>query len=202
MEDKIVRRRAWDDTGKVVYVLGLDYEVKDCIEWEKAVTAVLQGKMTPFMVHETKRIHSAGRTVDMAWPLIVRLNYWVDIPRQPKVELNSRANRHQILRRDGKTCGYCGDPADTVDHVKPESRCKKDKDPHNGWTWGNLVAACFSCNQKKRNMTPEEAGMTLLWSPHAGSKSAYADVQKEVWSVLQTGEGYVTENTHVEGILK
>ena len=89
--------------GKIVYVLGLDYEVKDEIHWTDAVTHILAGKMTPFKVHESKRVRSAGG-LDMAWPLIVRLNYWVNVPRQPVRDLNDRATRYEILKRDGHTC--------------------------------------------------------------------------------------------------
>jgi 5-methylcytosine-specific restriction endonuclease McrA len=32
-------------------------------------------------------------------------------------------------------------------------------------SWENLVTACRSCNLKKRNRTPEEAGMRLLRKP-------------------------------------
>lgn len=191
----------WMNETKVVYVLGLDYHVRESIHWTDAVTNILKGKFTPFMVHPTKRVRSAGG-IDMAWPLIVRLNYWVDIPFSEPVDLDSRANNHQILRRDGRTCGYCGEYADTVDHIKPESRCKRDGDPHNGWTWGNLVAACRDCNSTKDDRTPEEAGMKLLWTPHVRNVGDFPHVQAVVWKVLETGEGYVLETTDVEGILK
>lgn len=50
----------------------------------------------------------------------------------------------QILLRDNYTCHYCGDLADTVDHVKPKWSGGTD-DP------ANLVAACRSCNSSKQN---------------------------------------------------
>ena len=46
----------------------------------------------------------------------------------------------------------------TVDHVLPKSRGGKS-------TWDNLVAACRSCNLRKGDRTPEEAGMRLLRPP-------------------------------------
>lgn len=162
---------------KTTFVLGLDYDVKGEITWTAAVIGILEGIYTPFKVHETKRIRSAGRGVDMAWPIIVRLNYWVDIPHRKAPDLNTRASRHDILRRDGWTCAYCGEFANTVDHILPESRGGE-------WTWGNLVAACVKCNGSKDNLTPEEAGMTLLWNPRV-SNSEYAGVQAEVWRILQ-----------------
>lgn len=61
-----------------------------------------------------------------------------------------------ILERDEHICQYCGcKKANTVDHVMPRSR---------GGTSAptNLVAACLSCNQKKADRTPDEAGMPLI----------------------------------------
>lgn len=191
----------WMLQTQTTYVLGLDHQVKNNISWQSAVTNILQGKMTPFMVHPTKRIHSAGG-IDMAWPIIVRLNYWRNTPIKKPAKLTDQASRLNILTRDGWTCAYCGEHARTVDHIKPESLCRRDKDPFNGWTWGNLVAACFECNQLKRNRTPEEAGLTLLWSPHVKDTSSYAKIQKKVNEIVQTGEGYATDVNLYEGILE
>jgi 5-methylcytosine-specific restriction endonuclease McrA len=62
-----------------------------------------------------------------------------------------------VKARDGR-CGYCGGPADTVDHIVPRSRGGER-------TWENSVAACFACNNRKANRTPKEAGMRLLVTP-------------------------------------
>ena len=123
---------------KTTFVIGLDYDVKGEITWTSAVIGILEGIYTPFKVHETKRVRSAGGDVDMAWPIIVRLNYWVEIPHRKPVDLSTKASRYDILRRDGWTCAYCGAFANTVDHILPESR-------GGAWSWGNLVAACVSC---------------------------------------------------------
>lgn len=49
-----------------------------------------------------------------------------------------------ILMRDNRTCVYCGEYANTVDHVIPKSKGGED-------SWENLVAACRDCNAKKAN---------------------------------------------------
>lgn len=67
-----------------------------------------------------------------------------------------------VLKRDGHRCGYCARYADTVDHVVPASR-------GGGSTWANTVAACYRCNQAKRDRTPAEAGMVLRFQPAAPS---------------------------------
>jgi 5-methylcytosine-specific restriction endonuclease McrA len=67
-----------------------------------------------------------------------------------------------VLKRDGHRCGYCLRPATTVDHILPTSR-------GGGNTWTNTTAACYRCNQRKRDRTPAEAGMVLRTRPVAPS---------------------------------
>lgn len=61
-----------------------------------------------------------------------------------------------ILERDQFECQYndCKRKATTIDHVMPRSRGGLS-------TPSNLVACCLTCNQKKADKTPEEAGMKL-----------------------------------------
>ena len=69
-------------------------------------------------------------------------------------------SRSAILRRDGFRCAYCGELGTTLDHVLPRSRGGRT-------TWTNCVAACHSCNVRKADKTPEEAGMRLSFTPRA-----------------------------------
>lgn len=64
------------------------------------------------------------------------------------------AARVRILRRDGYQCAYCGQPADTVDHIVPRVKGGSHDD-------SNLAAACRRCNGLKQDRTPEQAGLTL-----------------------------------------
>ena len=63
--------------------------------------------------------------------------------------------RKEVLDRDYWTCHYCGQEANTVDHVIPISKGGTDEA-------SNMVAACIKCNSGKRDrMTPtffERAG--------------------------------------------
>jgi hypothetical protein len=52
--------------------------------------------------------------------------------------------RIKVLQRDAYTCAYCGDVAAEVDHVYPKSKGGED-------TLDNLVAACRSCNSRKKD---------------------------------------------------
>lgn len=50
--------------------------------------------------------------------------------------------RRGIFDAWGSSCAYCGDPADTLDHVRPQA--------HGGLTVPeNLVPACSACNLRK-----------------------------------------------------
>jgi len=76
-------------------------------------------------------------------------------------------SQHLLFKRDRHTCAYCGDKfgkADlTRDHIIPSSRGGKN-------SWMNLVTACFTCNCRKDDRTPEEAGMKLLYVPYVPNR--------------------------------
>lgn len=90
-------------------------------------------------------------------PRVIRLLFYDRVPRQ-----KLRLNRRNIFARDRNQCQYCGKsyPSSELsfDHVVPRSR--------NGeTTWENIVCACVSCNVRKGNRTPKEAGMRLIRPP-------------------------------------
>ena len=72
-------------------------------------------------------------------------------------------NSHELFRRDGYMCMYCGGEYTahqlTRDHVIPISQGGRDK-------WSNVVAACRTCNTRKGGRTAEDAGMPLLAVPY------------------------------------
>jgi len=131
-----------------VLVLNQDYRALSVCSVERAVVLLL--------LRKAELVHAApGRNIRSArnahpWPSIVRLKVYAHVPFK-KIMLT----RRNVLRRDLNRCQYCGS-ADklTLDHVLPRSRGGRD-------TWENLVTACMSCNNRKGNRTPEEAGMVL-----------------------------------------
>lgn len=77
-------------------------------------------------------------------------------------------NRREVLRRDQYQCQYCGSPKQlTLDHVIPRSKGGKH-------SWNNVVIACQSCNSRKGDRTPQEAGMFLNAKPKAPTHPAVA----------------------------
>jgi 5-methylcytosine-specific restriction endonuclease McrA len=77
-------------------------------------------------------------------------------PRFPSQAGVTSTVRLQVLERDAYRCRYCAGFAGhlCIDHVLPQSRGGEH-------TPDNLVTACKPCNSRKRNRTPEEAGMVL-----------------------------------------
>ena len=66
------------------------------------------------------------------------------MPKDPRDSRQWRALRLRILARDGHTCAYCGQPANTVDHVLPVR-----KHPDQAMNPENLISACTKCNSAK-----------------------------------------------------
>jgi len=73
-------------------------------------------------------------------------------------------SRRNIYLRDHNMCQYCGKKLRTdqlnLDHVVPKSQGGE-------MTWENIVLSCIPCNDKKKNRTPEKAGMRLISRPRA-----------------------------------
>jgi 5-methylcytosine-specific restriction endonuclease McrA len=137
-----------------VLVLNASYEPINVCAARRALVLVLKGIATA-EEHAPHAVHSARATLKL--PSVIRLLEYRRIPQQ------SRAlSRKNILMRDRYTCQYClkAPPSVelTLDHVIPRSR-------HGESAWENLVACCHSCNNKKGNRTPEEAGMKLARAP-------------------------------------
>jgi 5-methylcytosine-specific restriction endonuclease McrA len=61
----------------------------------------------------------------------------------PRVSNKYKKARLVVLARDGYTCAYCGQDADTVDHVQS---IKSGGDP---MSLENMIACCRRCNSSK-----------------------------------------------------
>jgi len=103
-----------------------------------------------------------------------------------RVKQDTAFSRSKLLRRDEHTCQYCGEklagPELTIDHVLPRSRGGKTD-------WLNCVIACYRCNTKKGDKTPEEARMKLLTKPHIPSWSVKVMYDHEVWHRFSSNKG-------------
>lgn len=134
-------------------VLNATYEPLSIVSPHRAVCLVLCGKAE---IIEDDGTTIRSERVDIASPLVIKLRYMVKVPYKRSAALSRRA----VFARDGHRCAYCGSHADSIDHVVPRSRGGKN-------VWENVIAACRPCNLRKRDRTPEEAGMTLNTMPLA-----------------------------------
>lgn len=91
-------------------------------------------------------------------PRVVRLLRYI-VPKW-RYHHGPRWSRTGVMIRDQYTCAYCGGQASTIDHVIPVSQRGRSH-------WENTVAACYSCNQRKGDRTPEQAAMVLRTTPAA-----------------------------------
>ncbi|MBS3912757.1 MAG: HNH endonuclease [Hydrogenophaga sp.] len=82
-------------------------------------------------------------------------------------DVEPTVTRRKLFIRDRFTCAYCGDLQDPrklqAEHIHPESRGGQ-------YSWRNLCASCPACNARKKDRTPEEAGMPLLFVPYVPSR--------------------------------
>jgi 5-methylcytosine-specific restriction endonuclease McrA len=139
-----------------VLVLNATYEPLNVVSVRRAVLLLLKEKAE---VVEAAEAYLRSERMVLPVPLVIRLVYYVRIPRHFSLPLSRRT----VLARDHYTCLYCnaqpGKAHLTIDHVVPRSR-------GGATTWDNIVTACQSCNRRKGNRTPQEARMPLLRKPH------------------------------------
>jgi len=128
-------------------VLNASFEPLSVVSAQRATCLVLAEK-ADLVEGDGHVLHSASLSVPC--PSVIRLRYMVKVPFVRRAALSRRA----IFARDDHRCQYCGERADSIDHVVPRSK----GGPH---TWENVAAACRPCNLTKRDRTPDEAGMRL-----------------------------------------
>jgi 5-methylcytosine-specific restriction endonuclease McrA len=136
-----------------VLLLNATYEPLTTLSLHRAIILVLREKAD--VVHRDGKgavLRSASCTLDV--PSVIRLRRYVRIPYRSRIPLTRAA----LMRRDNYRCAYCGQRAETIDHVIPRSRGGTH-------TWENCVASCTTCNHRKADKYLEELGWTLRVSP-------------------------------------
>ncbi len=138
-----------------VLVLNATYEPLGVVSVHRAVLLLLKEKAE--LVEAAEAWLHAERLA-LPVPLVIRLVYYVRIPRHFSLPLSRRT----VLARDHYICQYCnaqpGKAHLTLDHVVPRSRGGETR-------WENVVTACGACNRRKGDRTPEEAKMPLQRQP-------------------------------------
>jgi 5-methylcytosine-specific restriction endonuclease McrA len=133
-----------------VLVLNATYQPLSLVNVKRAVILVLKNKAE---IIEEREGCMRSEHLTLPFPSVIRLVYFVKVPYRG-VSLSRRA----VFARDRHICQYCGSRAESIDHVIPRSRGGEH-------TWVNVVAACRSCNTRKMNKLPSEAGLKLSRKP-------------------------------------
>ncbi len=124
------------------------------IPWQEAITLWYLGKVD---VLEEYDDFIASPSISVPMPAVVRLRRQV-----AGVRRGVKFSRANVFSRDGYQCQYCGSKKPrgelSFDHVLPRTVGGRTG-------WENIVTACRPCNLKKRNRTPDQAGMRLLRPP-------------------------------------
>jgi len=159
-----------------VLLLNQNFEPLSICTAKRAIVMVWAGK-AEIIESNGHFIHSVSMTFRV--PSIIRLLMYI----HSKHVWNIQLSKQNILRRDHKTCQYCGKTEGymTVDHVIPRSQGGSD-------TWENLVCACSACNNKKGDRTLEQAGMRLIRTPQ---KPNYRTFLFSKGSIISTWRPYL-----------
>lgn len=153
-----------DPLTQSVVVFSQNYLPISRVNIRRAVILLVTGKAEPLdsLSQTYWEIRSASLILHVPAHIRLKIQGIERVWKAPPV------NRREVLRRDKYQCQYCGSRKKlTLDHVIPRSRGGKH-------TWDNVVIACETCNGRKSNRTPSEAGMYLKTFPKAPSHPALA----------------------------
>jgi len=151
-------------------VLSLDStgRILDWISWQDAACLYVRGAVawtlgeTCLTIHGGMNRLTGQQSLLRLHPIVASSGH----ARRGAIDPAPALSNTSLFARDRMLCLYCGNAFSrgelTRDHVVPASRGGSD-------TWVNVVTACWSCNVKKGNRTPQEAGMPLLAIPYRPS---------------------------------
>jgi len=141
-------------------LLNASFEPMRTISMEDAMRLLAKERIEVVEFDESQPIRTINGPVGR--PAVVRLKKFIRVPHA----FRRKVTNTFMFARDQYTCQYCGRHESELrgreslnrDHVQPQSRGGDN-------TWENCVTSCSTCNSKKDNQTPQEAGMTLRSIP-------------------------------------
>ena len=171
-------------------VLDAGYLPHRIVSWQRAVTMLFAGKVEVVEEYD-EDIRSVSLTIKM--PAVVRL-----LRRIRGRKYRVKFSRINVMSRDKFRCQYCGQKLPmrklSYDHVLP--KCQGGKT-----TWENIVTACFPCNDRKANRTPEQAGMKLRTTPRRPASLPFLAINistrsiPDAWATWVYWQGSLLEDT-------
>jgi 5-methylcytosine-specific restriction endonuclease McrA len=167
-------------------VLSSGYEPMNKITWKKAISLWFAGKVEIVEQYTDRFI----RTVDETFHVPAVVRFLGNVAKKYIYSKTIKFCKTNIFLRDHGLCQYCMKKltigTSDLEHIVPKSK---------GGTksWTNIVLSCKPCNNKKKNRTPKEAGMTLIRNPFKPrTKKEYAKNQfKLLREIPQQWKAYV-----------
>ncbi len=140
--------------------LNASFEPLTMVPVRRALRLVIDGKAV--IVEADKGAVVRSERLEIPRPAVIRLVRFVHVPRRFRRQVTNTF----LFARDQYQCQFCGRnqlqlkdrECLTRDHLVPLSRGGS-----NAWT--NVLTACSSCNTRKGNLLPEEAGMHPIRVP-------------------------------------
>lgn len=128
-------------------VLNVTEEPLNITSYSSALLKIHKGKATAVELSPHFFMLNSGERLSI--PYVIRMNYFIKPHRNKYATIAwSRAG---VLHRDNHICAYCGNYANTIDHIFPQALGGKN-------TYENTVAACNNCNSKKADKTIKQLG--------------------------------------------
>ncbi len=156
--------------SKKTLLLNSTYEVLSFIPERKAIGLLCKEKVDVISEWEESIRFPSGT---IKHPSILRLKYHIK-----KNYTTLSFSRKAVLRRDNYVCQYCSKNLKpiqaTIDHIIPKSQ-------GGGTSFLNCVTACYPCNNRKANRTPELADMILKSKPFVPTGYFYFFGDNEIW---------------------
>lgn len=152
--------------------LNASFEPLTILPVERALRLVIDAKAEVLEVDGSRRFRSERQ--ELPCPVVIRLARFVHVPRRFRRQVTNTF----LFARDSYRCQYCGRHRSelrereflTRDHVTPLSAGGDN-------SWGNVVTACSSCNNRKADHLPDECGLVPLRHP------VEPDYVQLVWAV-------------------
>lgn len=150
---------------KSVLLLNASHEALKVISLKRAVVLVLEDKAEVLEAEDGEYVRSVA--VEMPYPKVIRLKYYVKIPWKAKAPLN----RRNLTIRDDGICQRvgCTRKGETIDHITPRSRNGKHD-------WLNVTLMCRKCNQEKGDRLLSEIGWTLKTKPTVPTRTVLVGI--------------------------
>jgi len=139
--------------------LNASFEPLTMVPVRRALRLVIDGKAE---IVEAEGAAVRSERLALPRPAVIRLVKFVHVPRRFRRQVTNTF----LFARDGYRCQFCGRAQHdlrhreclTRDHLIPLSRGGAN-------TWTNVLTACSTCNTRKGNLLPDEAGMHPLHAP-------------------------------------